>query len=52
MELLLLILGVFVGFCAGVFATAKAQVDIDKEAAKDGVIKLGGVIYKLEKIDV
>lgn len=39
------------GFCAGLVLAALGQLELDKRAVKDGVIKLDGEIYKLEKID-
>lgn len=48
----MLILGLFLGFILGVIFAAWAAVESDKQAVADGVIKLCGVIYKIEKIDI
>ena len=52
MDILVVLLGLVAGFFAGVCVAALAQVKSDRQAVSDGVIKLCGSIYKLDKIEM
>lgn len=52
MGILLFVFGVLLGIVIGALIVAKLQVECDKKAAYDGVIKLVGSIYKLDKIEL
>lgn len=45
-------LGLIVGFAAGFTVAAYTQVEMDKKAVSDGVIKLCGKIFVLKEIDL
>lgn len=46
------ILGVIVGMVLNTVLFSSTNVVADKEAAKDGWIKIGGEVYTLRKADV
>lgn len=52
MNVFLIILWLVIGFAFGFIVAAYAASEMDKTAVRDGVIKLCGSIYRLEKIDI
>ena len=52
MGILLFVFGMLVGFLACLCAVVKVQAELDKKIINDGVIKIEGSIYKLDKIDL
>lgn len=52
MAILTFVLGMLAGFILGFVTFVNVQLMADKRAAANGVIKLDGEIYKLEKIEL